>query len=282
MGIGRSHLKSSAWRQLRRGVYGSSGLERSALTTLQAIHLHLPAGAAFSGPTAGWLLGLDLSPCDPVDVTVQAGSGVSGRAGVCLHRTQLPAGEVAICRDLPVTTGLRTVLDLGRRLPLSEAVIAVDMALHAGLAELDALHRFVRSHPGSWGVQRLRRVAELAEPATESPMETRLRLALVGGGLPRPVAQVSLHDAEGEFIARPDLLYPAARLAIEYDGGTHRDSLVNDDRRQNRLQNAGYRLLRFTAPDLSRPDAIVAQVRMALATRPTRAGLPANAPLRIH
>jgi hypothetical protein len=49
----------------------------------------------------------------------------------------------------------------------------------------------------------LRRAIELAEPATQSPMETRLRLLLVMAGLPRPQAQVSIHDTYGRFLGRP-------------------------------------------------------------------------------
>ncbi len=64
---------------------------------------------------------------------------------------------------------------------------------------------------------------------------------------------------------RPDLYYPSHRLGIEYDGGTHRTSLVEDNRRQNRLGNAGIRLLRFTSADYyNAPEAIVSQVRTAL------------------
>ena len=83
--------------------------------------------------------------------------------------------------------------------------------------------------------------------------------------LPRPAAQISIVD-RGLFIARPDLLYEAQRLAIEYDGGTHRDNLAKDNRRQNRLINAGYRVLRFTSSDVyGNPAGIVAQVRAELA-----------------
>jgi len=68
------------------------------------------------------------------------------------------------------------------------------------------------------------------------------------------------------FSAGPDLYYPGHRLAIEYDGGIHRDRLAEDNRRQNRLISDGIRLLRFTAGDILRtPDAVVAQVRRVLA-----------------
>ena len=54
-------------------------------------------------------------------------------------------------------------------------------------------------------------------------------------------------------------------LALEYDGGYHRENLTDDNRRQNRLVDAGYRLLRFTAADvLSAPDSVVTLVRRAL------------------
>lgn len=96
-------------------------------------------------------------------------------------------------------------------------------------------------------------------------METRLRLLLVLSGVPRPQSQVPLYDGAGRFLGRPDLYYPAERLGLEYDGGTHRERLVQDDRRQNRLLNAGYRLLRFTATDLlDTPEVVVGLVRAAL------------------
>ena len=97
-------------------------------------------------------------------------------------------------------------------------------------------------------------------------MESRLRLLLVLAGLPRPKVQLSLRDDSGLFIARPDLYYPGARLAIEYDGVTHRASLAADNRRQNRLIEARCRILRFTAADvLNTPAAVVSVVRRSLA-----------------
>ena len=61
-------------------------------------------------------------------------------------------------------------------------------------------------------------------------------------------------------------------MALEYDGASHRDNLTGDNRRQNLLMNAGYRILRFTADDVLRgPDSVVAQVRHALGQRDPRA-----------
>jgi very-short-patch-repair endonuclease len=96
-------------------------------------------------------------------------------------------------------------------------------------------------------------------------METRLRVLLVLAGLPRPEVQVSIQDDKGRFLGRPDLLYRRQRLAIEYDGGNHRERLVDDNRRQNGLVGAGYRLLRFTAADVyGTPHTVAMQVRSGL------------------
>ena len=149
-----------------------------------------------------------------------------------------------------------------------------DMALHAGLMSLADLNSLCLSRSHRVGVANLRRVAYLADPAAESPMETRLRMVLVLDGLPRPHAQVSIHDSRGRFLGRPDLYYPNHRLGLEYDGGIHRTSLAEDNRRQNRLLAAGIRPLRFTAGDvLHNPHPITTQVRTILSSRPiSRAG----------
>jgi very-short-patch-repair endonuclease len=223
--------------------------------------------AVFSGSTAGWLHGLDVSPVNPVEVTVQD-AHTSNRAGVRLSRATLGRNDVVRLRGLPVTSALRTAIDLGSRKPLIEAVVALDMALHTRLVRLIELRSFAGANRGAKRIATLRRAIELAEPATESPMETWLRLMLVMARLPRPQVQVPLQDGRGNFLGRPDLYYPEHKLGLEYDGESHRESLVADNRRQNRLLNAGFRLLRFTGADIFKtPEAVIGQVRLALSQR---------------
>jgi hypothetical protein len=264
-GLSRSQLQGASWRRMGGGLYVWAGLAESPALVLAATRRRLPVGAAFSGRTAAWLHGLDMPPCEPVEVTIPAECGISTRSGICVRRAELWDGEIVERRAMPTTSALRTAADLGSRLPLVEAVVAVDMALHERLVDLAALDRYVAERPWRKGIARLRRTLDLAEPAAESPMETRLRLLLVSAGLPRPQAQVTLCDEQGRFLARPDLYYPAQRLCLEYDGATHRDRLAEDNQRQNRLLKAGFRILRFTAADVSRnPDSIAWQVRAAL------------------
>jgi very-short-patch-repair endonuclease len=268
VGLDHGHLRSRSWRRLGPGTYAWSGRSDGPLLKLQAASCRLPAAGAFSGLAAAWLHGLDVEPCNPIEVTIPKGEGVSGRSGMKVSRAMLGDDEVVSLRGMRATAILRTLEDISRRTPLVEAVVVADMALHAGVVELSAFRSWARSRRGGRGLVNLRRVADHAEPKSESQMETRLRMLLVLAGLPRPAAQVSIHDGKGRFIGRPDLYYEERRLGLEYDGGVHRESLVEDNRRQNRLLEEGIRLLRFTAADvLSRPDVVVAQVRAILEGR---------------
>jgi hypothetical protein len=223
----------------------------------------MPIRFAFSGPTSGWLHRLDLAPCDPIEVTVDRDIPVHARAGVKVRRAALPETDVVTRRGFPTTSPLRTVRDLGSRRDLTEAVIAVDMALHAGLVDLGDLSTFVLANPGTKGIKRLRRAVGLADAGAASPMETRLRLALLTGGLPRPCSQAELTDGAGRMIARVDLYYADRRLVIEYDGENHKERMPADLRRQNALVNSGYHILRFTAADVAAGGTAAAQVRRA-------------------
>lgn len=98
-------------------------------------------------------------------------------------------------------------------------------------------------------------------------METRLRMLVVLARLPRPEAQVPIYDGR-QFLGRIDLYYREQRLGLEYDGAHHDGKRAEDNRRQNLLQNAGVRLLRFTAGDIyNSPFQVVNQVRAALRRR---------------
>lgn len=270
-GVSWEGLQAATWTRLSRGQYTWTGLERDVRLELQALEQRLPSESAFSGRTAAWLLGLDMPPTDPVEVTVPRDVPIRARAGVRLRRASLLESEVTSRHGFRVTSALRTVCDLGSRPDLVESVVAIDMALHAGLVAAWSLSSYVQEHAGQKGIRRLRRATRLADGAAESPMETRLRMDLVRARLPRPSVQADLHDARGEFIGRADLYYPDRKLVIEYDGTGHRDRLAADLRRQNALVNAGYHVLRFTASDLGTAGLAAKQVHRARTLLPGRA-----------
>ncbi|HVH62257.1 MAG TPA: DUF559 domain-containing protein [Candidatus Dormibacteraeota bacterium] len=225
----------------------------------------LPETAVFSGSTAAWLHGFDTTLCAQIEITIPKTAHISRLAGLCVRRCDLRPAEVSMRRGFRVTSAVRTVADLARGQSMVEAVTTLDGAMHRGLVTVQQMQAWAESHSGYRGVAGLRRAIDSAEPATESPMETRLRMLLLLAGLPRPKVQVTLRDDSGMFLARPDLYFPGHRLVIEYDGAVHRNSLVADDRRQNRLIDAGYRVIRFTAADLlDDPVEAASLVRRAL------------------
>ena len=78
-------------------------------------------------------------------------------------------------------------------------------------------------------------------------------------------------EHDGRFVARVDLAWPEAKLAVEYDGAHHFEDgqIARDDARIARLRDAGWHVIRLSAPDLHALDAVVARVKAALASRST-------------
>ena len=250
-GLTRAQLLGKRWHRLGPRVYAPREAADNPMIRLKAAMLRLPTVAVFSGRSAAFLHGLDSVFPSDIEVTLPPRCSISRRVGIKIRRRRLYSNEVVVRQGFRVTSALRTVVDIASRLDLVEGAVILDTALHKRLIRRDQI-------PANG---RLRKAVALAEPATESPMETRLRLLLVLAGLPRPQVQVSLP----RVFARADLYYPESRLVIEYDGATHRNSLAADNRRQNRLIEAGYRVLRFSASDvLGEPADVVELVRRAL------------------
>ena len=260
-GLTWKQLQSRSFHRLGHDSYAWSVLDADPMLRLRAAIDRLPPEAVFSQRTAAWLHGLDVPPCDPIQVTVPKECGSSYRSGLAVRRAPVPAADVVERKGMPATTILRTLLEIAEARSPIEPVVVFDMALRAALVTPHQLAALAADRAGLKYAKRLRRVVDLADHRSESPMESRLRTILVLSGVPRPELQVDLFDQLGNHLGRADLYYPDQRLVIEFDGATHRHSLIEDNRRQNRILAAGYRLLRFTAADLRNQAAVAAQVR---------------------
>src|SRR5581483_7924763 len=111
------------------------------------------------------------------------------------------------------------------------------------------LSTYCLTHRGLRGVRQLRRVCELMNPRSESPMETRVRVLLVMSGLPVPESQVVVLDRSGRFVARADLGYPEEKVIIEYDGAFHWEQRRADDRRREAMRALGWTVLVVSRDD---------------------------------
>jgi hypothetical protein len=302
LGVSRDVLRGARFRQPFPGVRVPAHLPDSLEVRCRAGSLLLPSDSAFSHATAAALHGLPLPLGEaagrssgplasgrweepstsgtahdarvPLHVTVPAREPrvVGPRiTGIVSHVARLTPEETQLRGDgLRTTTPARTWLDRAVELDLVELVVLADATLRRGLVTVDVLQRAVQDWAGRPGAARSRRALALVEPATDSPMETRLRLLLVLAGLPRPVAGLDV-VAHGGWIARPDLSYPELKIAIEYDGDHHRVSRrqwQNDIGRRRVLEEQGWLVLVFTAEDVLRHGFdTVRRVRAALAQR---------------
>jgi very-short-patch-repair endonuclease len=94
-----------------------------------------------------------------------------------------------------------------------------------------------------------------------------VRLIIVWGGLPRPVAQFEVVADDGANLGRVDLAYPLKKVGIEYEGAYHRESAAfqRDLQRINRMIAAGWTILRFGPRDVFQtPRGLLDQVRRAI------------------
>ena len=189
-----------------------------------------------------------------------------------MRHDELAPDEVTHVAGRAVTSPLRTAYDLARRLPLVEAVVALDaIAFARQIVPADVL-LLARRHLGSRGSAQLPEVVALSNALAESPMETRIRLALHFAGLPAPVLQ---HPV-GPY--RLDLAYPDLMVAVEYDGRHHLDAdqALYDLHRATYLGRCGWVVLRFRAAVvLGRPRWLAATVRDALHRAAQERGLRA-------
>jgi very-short-patch-repair endonuclease len=267
-------LRNPRFQQVFQGVYIEDRRKLDLRARSEAAHLLLPPDGALGGHSAAELLGAECSPPNAPAELIAPRGDVGKRRGLKIRQDALSDADVCLVGPFRVTTPLRTAYDLGRRLELIEAVAAVDAL--ARLGRFDPM-MLLDGPPGARSRRRLPEIVALSDPLSESVMETRLRVLLVRGGLPTPLSQFRVLDACGQVRARVDLAYPAARLALEYDGTHHFDDEFSrrDRRRDLDLDELGWQTMRFTADDLLlSPQDTVRRVGSRLAERLARLTRP--------
>jgi very-short-patch-repair endonuclease len=265
--VGRLH--GPRFRRLFQDVYVGAEVEVTLAVRSRAAYLLVAGCGALGGWSAAELLG---ASCGPGDAPAEVITSVRrrGQPGLRVRRDRLPPDEITTVGGIAVTTPERTAYDLSRQESLVEAVVAVDALARVQQFDPGVLRALGRRHLGARGSCRLAEVLRLADQRSGSPMETRIRLAVVGAGLPVPVLQ---HQVGPYFL---DLAYPAIRLAIEYDGRDHltQERALRDLDRQAYLTAAGWtKVLRFRAAEVYRPDVVASRVRRELVRYGRRHGL---------
>ena len=263
--------------ELSRPYHGVRGFALDSTATLarcRAVEPMLHDGVVFSHSTAlelhgapalGVGHGLHMSVAFPR--TPPRGAGVVGHS---LQRI-----DPTMVHGLPVSEAATAWCQAASLLSLVELVAAADSLLtgqrvrgtrQPGAVLMEQLEETVESWPRSPGVRKLRWALAQARVGVDSVQETRTRLVLVSRGLPEPAVDVAV-DVGDELTFHSDMGYPEARIAIEYEGDEHRRSRsrwLSDVDRHERMREAGWAVVRVTAPMLADPHDLVARIRRAL------------------
>ena len=234
------------------------------------VRLQFSGSAVVSHRSAARLHGLHRG--DEVELTVRyPASGVANDAFI--HRSRdLVSGVVTSVDRLPVTTVARTLCDLGLVLPPWDVRHMIEHAVATGRVCVDELEsvRWGVSEHGRNGVSAVdQAIAHLPAGAaeTESGPEARLLTLLEDSSLPTAVPQFEVLVAGARY--RLDFAIPQVLVAVEYDGHefhSTEEQRKHDAIRQERLEAAGWLVLRFDRTDLYRPDngAVLREVATAV------------------
>lgn len=246
------------WVRVMRDAYVWADVDVTATVRLAALKRVLPPEVVIAGPAALWLVGAAEEP-DVVDVVVERGRHLLDQPGCRVRSALVPDEHLCVVDGQRVLSAARACADLLRAQPAKDAVVEVDHALRLGVVRLAALEEAVDAASGLRGVARARTSLALVSDRSESPMETRLRLKLVRGGISGLRAQVDAYGQDGH-IGRFDLWLDG--VAIEFDGRTGRSEkpvFYGERMRQTRIAEGDLQLRRYTAHDVyQRPDRVVA------------------------
>jgi very-short-patch-repair endonuclease len=188
--------------------------------------------------------------------------------GIQTHGDRVEDDEIEMVAGMPVTSPVRTALDLGCWYPTTTAVAAIDALAQATDINRVDVEMLARRYGGRRGLTRARQAVDLSDAGAQSPKESWLRVVLIQAGLPRPRTQIPVNDEFGSIFAYLDMGWDAIKVAAEYDGEQHRTDrrqYTKDVRRLEKLERLGWIVIRVVAGD--RPAEIVRRVRAALARR---------------
>lgn len=268
--------------RLRRGAYARENkpeqmIEEQHRRLIFGTAPQIRDGAVISHGSAAVLYGLPVWPAavERVHVTRSRSGNGMRRSLVHVHGAPLRLHETVLIDNMPVTSLGRTVLDLGRTLPMTQAVAAGDRALALGLtrAELEAGLLTMQRWPG---VRAARRVVAFLDVRSESAGESMSRVRLVEEGLPRPDLQREIFAPDGRLIARVDFYWEEHKTVGEFDGkikygrllkpGQRIEDVIFDEKiREDAVRDVGLQVVRWITRDLYRPGVLRERVLRAFA-----------------
>ena len=253
-----------------RGVYALGLPQLTKHGRWMAAVLAYGDGTVLSHQSAGVLWRIWTARGREIHLSVPAVKRGRPRKGTTVHRRALPRRDITRERGIPVTTPIRTVIDLATSCDRRQAEALVNEADARGLVRADTLRAGIDRAAGQPGVSLLRDVLD-RDPfvLTESELE-RLFLPLAReAGLPKPLTQVVVNGW------RVDFYWPDLNLVVEVDGLRYHRTAAQQARDVLRDQAHGAaetEYVRFTYHQVARERAyVVRHLRLRAARASSRA-----------
>jgi hypothetical protein len=247
-------LRTGEWCEVQPGVYLVGGAPTSWRQSLHAAVLAAGPDALASHVGGGALWGFESITTYPLEV--QSPRWLRRpRGDVRLHESQdLIADDYARLHGIPVTSPLRTVVDIGCRVTIEQLEMMAVEGIRRGwftYRQLRRRHRQVarRGRNGAGPLREVLRGWAAQDGLAHSGWEIRMGRLIERLGFPRPVRQFRIVDPLGNFIAQVDFAYPWWQIAIEADSETWHTGMSrfhHDRSRWNSVRAAGWSLLTYT------------------------------------
>jgi hypothetical protein len=199
------------------------------------------------------------------DVTLPLTASRSPRL-INTHRSlHLDPVDVTVHDGIPVTTPLRTVIDLAAALTEPALKRLLGQALTRHRISPSSLTRAMTRLGPRRGIAKLRRVMATALIPSRSELEDVVYDLIIANGFELPAVNEAMRG-EGRWVV-PDFRWAEQRIVLEADGARwHGNALARaDDReRQRLLERAGEAVLRVTWHQaVSEPGRVAHRLRLA-------------------
>jgi hypothetical protein len=269
VGLSRAALRGSRFVRLAHDLTVELDDAIDEIERLRLLARVLPQDVAFSHATAGALLGSPVDAPRRPHIVLTPRRVLPQRAELVTHARRLTEEDVVVHREVRLTSGAQTYLDLAALLPPWDLVAVGDSLLRAGHLTPDGLTRRLGRAGRIRGVVRARDCAELLTPLAMSRPESLMRYWLTVSDLPDPRPQVPVHDQNGRVVAHGDLGYPEWKVLLEYEGRQHAeaDQFGGDIERYSLMASDGWLVLRFAGRHVNGPRTVVDRTRRALISR---------------
>jgi predicted transcriptional regulator of viral defense system len=253
------------------GVYAVGHVPLTREARYMAAVLACGPDAVLSHRSAADLLGIRGSKRARIDVTAPGRRGRAPR-GIDAHREgSLVAADRTEVNGIPCTSVARTLLDLAAIVPIWELRKALGEAEVKRILDKGAVRGLIKRSKGRRGVARLRMLLDEIHPETKrtrSDMERMFLRMCIRAKLPEPEVNVPLRIGRDNF--KPDFLWREAGLIVEADSRQFHDTdmaFLDDRRREQRLQLAGWRVSHCTWGEIEHEPRRLAETIRGLLAR---------------